>query len=515
MELLQSFLALCCTVVVLIYGWKIMNLVWFRPRKMEKILRQQGFGGKSYRFLIGDLNEMKNMGEEALSKPIDFSDDFVPRTISFIHKTVTNHGENSFVWLGPYAAVIISDPENVREVLSKSYVFQKPYNPLGKLVAQGLASYETDKWAKHRRLINPAFHLDKVKHMLPSFHKSCAEMLSKWEKIVPSEGCFELDVWPYLQTMTSDAISLTAFGSSYEQGIKIFELQKEQAALLIKAILSAFIPGWRFLPTKTNRRMKHIITEVESLLLAIIDKRTKAIEAGEATSNDLLDILLESNSKEIKQNGHKFGMSLQDVIEECKLFYLAGQETTSSLLVWTMILLSKHLDWQARAREEVLHVFRSGTPDFQDLSRLKIVSMIFQEVLRLYPPGLLISRAVHKETALGNIVLPAGVQLLLPVILLHHDCKIWGEDAKDFNPERFSEGVSEATGGSLSYFPFGWGPRICIGQNFAMLEAKMALAMILQHYSFELSPSYSHAPHTVLTLQPQHGAHLILRKLPV
>ncbi|KAL7129052.1 hypothetical protein ABFS83_13G037200 [Erythranthe nasuta] len=438
MELLQSFFALCCTIVVLIYGWKIMNLVWFRPRKMEKILRQQGFGGKPYRFLVGDLNEMKNMGEDALSKPIDFSDDIVPRTISFIHKTVTNHGENSFIWLGPYPAVIISDPENVREVLSKSYVFQKPYNPLGKLVAQGLASYETDKWAKHRRLINPAFHLDKVKHMLPSFHKSCAEMLSKWEKIVPSEGCFELDVWPYLQTMTSDAISLTAFGTSYEQGIKIFELQKEQAALLIK-----------------------------------------------------------------------------DVIEECKLFYLAGQETTSSLLVWTMILLSKHLDWQARAREEVLHVFRSGTPDFQDLNRLKIVSMIFQEVLRLYPPGLLISRAVHKETALGNIVLPAGVQILIPAILLHHDSKLWGEDAKDFNPERFSEGVSEATGGSLSYFPFGWGPRICIGQNFAMLEAKMALAMILQHYSFELSPSYSHAPRTVLTLQPQHGAHLILRKLPV
>ncbi|KAI3457099.1 hypothetical protein Pfo_013762 [Paulownia fortunei] len=513
MELLYSSVALSCALVVLIYGWKILNLVWFGPKKLEKSLRQQGFGGNPYRFLLGDFKEMTLMAKEALSKPINFSDDFVPRIIPFIQKLLSNYGQNCFLWFGPYPAVLISDPDNIREILSKSYVFQKPYSPLGKMLARGLASYDTDKWAKHRRLINPAFQLEKVKHMLPSFYLSCCDMLSKWEKIAPSEGSFELDVWPYLQTLTSDAISRTAFGSSYEEGRKIFELQKEQATLLMKAFRSVFIPGWSLLPTKTNRRMKHILKEVESLVLDIIDKRMKAMEAGDASCNDLLDILLESNFKEIQQHGSKYGMSLQDVIEECKLFYIAGQETTSALLVWTMILLSKHLDWQARAREEVLQVFGSGEPDFQELNRLKIVTMVFHEVLRLYPPGFMLGRTIHKETALGNIILPAGVQLILPAILLHHDCKIWGDDAKEFNPERFSEGVSKATQGQLSYFPFGWGPRICIGQNFAMLEAKMALAMILQRYSFELSPSYSHAPHTLITLQPQHGAHLILRKL--
>ncbi|XP_051121319.1 cytochrome P450 CYP72A219-like isoform X2 [Andrographis paniculata] len=503
----------CAAVIVSFCAWNILEWVWFRPKRLEKCLRQQGLHGNPYRFFFGDFKEMTRLQKEVWSKPMSLSDDIVTRAVPELDQCLKKYGKYSFLWYGSKPTVIVWEPEYVRDIFSKVDAFQKPPTPEVRRMSNGVDSLETDKWAKHRKLVNPAFHVEKLKLMVPSFYLSCAEMLSKWDEIIPNEGACELELWDYLQTLTSDVISRTAFGSSFEEGRKIFELQCEQAFLVMDMERSVYIPGSRFLPTKHNRRIKEIRKEVKSTVMRIIEKRLKSMRSGEGSGEDLLGLLLESNSKEIKARGSKFGMSMEEVIEECKLFYFAGQETTSTLLVWTMILLGKHTDWQSRARDEVLQLFGKRKPDYQELNQLKIINMILLEVLRLYPPSYMRIRMAMEDSKIGNLTLPAGVQLILPIILLHHDKKIWGDDVNEFNPMRFSEGISHATGGQMIYLPFGYGPRICVGQNFAMAEAKTAMAMILQRFAFKLSPSYSHAPWAMVTLQPQHGAQLMVEKI--
>ncbi|XP_004488669.1 cytochrome P450 716A67-like [Cicer arietinum] len=516
MEATSAIFGCIILLIMLVWAWKMLHWLWLRPKKLEKLLREQGLKGNPYRLLVGDMKEFFKSEMKARSKPMNLSDDIVSRVFPYGQQTVTKHGKNSFIWFGPTPRVILTDPELVKDVFNKMYDFQKPNsNPLIRLLATGLITHEEEKWRMHRKIINPAFHLEKLKMMLPVIFESCNDMINKWERMLSSDGSCEIDVWPSIQNLASDVIARTAFGSSYEEGIRIFQLQKEQAEITMEILMKVYIPGWRFLPTTTNRRLKEIDRVIIASLTKIINKRENAIKAGETPKNDLLGILLESNHKEIKENNNNknVGMNIDDVIKECKLFYLAGEETTSVLLVWTMILLSRHPNWQARAREEVLQVFGNKKPDFDGLSHLKIITMILYEVLRLYPPLIVLPRAVQKNVRVGNLTLPAGVQIGLPIVWLHHECELWGDDAKVFNPERFSEGILKATNGKISFFPFGWGPRICIGQNFSLLEAKMAIALILQHFSFELSPTYAHAPAMIITLQPQHGAHIILRKL--
>ncbi|XP_018491137.2 cytochrome P450 72A13-like isoform X1 [Raphanus sativus] len=533
-----SIVAAALLVAVLLWTWRIVKWAWIKPKMMESYLRRQGLAGTPYTPLVGDMKRNINMLMEARSKPMNLTDDITPRLLPLALKMLNTHGKTFFIWIGPVPAVMITNPEHIKQVFNKVYDFEKAATfPLVRLLASGVASYEGDKWANHRRIINPAFHLKKIKNMVPAFYHCCSEVVCQWESLVSDkESPCEVDVWPWLVNLTADVISHTSFGSSYKEGQRIFQLQGELAELIAQAFKKSYIPGLRFYPTKSNRRMKAIDREIDIILRGIISKREKAREAGEAANDDLLGILLESNSDESQRNG----MSVEEVMKECKLFYFAGQETTSVLLVWTMVLLSHNQDWQAKAREEVMQALggNNNKPEIDSLSNLKVVSkpsitfscihsyqqshevlifkqmtMIFNEVLRLYPPVALLKRAVNKEMKLGELTLPPGVQVYIPTALVHRDRELWGDDAAEFKPERFREGLSKATKNQVSFFPFGWGPRICIGQSFALLEAKMAMTLILQRFSFELSPSYVHAPQTVMTTRPQFGAHLILHKL--
>jgi len=498
--------------------WKagrLLDQMWWQPRRLERALRAQGIPGTSYRFLAGDLKEYGRLAKEAWSKPLPLRcHDIAHRVMPFVDNLVREHGKMCMSWFGPNPKVTIVDPELSKDVLSNKFGhFEKLKFPaLSKMLGDGVASHEGEKWIKHRRILNPAFHLEKLKRMLPAFSACCEELVSRWSESLGSEASLELDVWPELQNLTGDVISRTAFSSSYHEGRRIFQLQAEQAVLVMTNIRKIMIPGYMSLPTTSNRKMRKNNKEIESILREIIGKRIRAMEQGESTKDDLLGLLLESNMRETEENDQSsMGMTIEDVIEECKVFYFAGMETTSVLLTWTMVVLSMHPEWQDRAREEVLGLFGKNKPEYEGLSRLKTLTMILYEVLRLYPPAISFVRKTYKEMEIGGITYPAGVILELPVLFIHHDPDIWGSDVHEFRPDRFSEGISKASKDPGAFLPFGWGPRICIGQNFALLEAKMALSMILQRFEFELAPSYTHAPHTVITLHPMHGAQIKLK----
>ncbi|WVZ20253.1 hypothetical protein V8G54_007575 [Vigna mungo] len=241
------------------------------------------------------------------------------------------------------------------------------------------------------------------------------------------------------------------------------------------------------------------------MLRDMVQKKEQAMKENKVKEHDLLSSLLQYKEE-------SDSLTTEGVIEECKLFYFAGQVTTANLLAWTMIVLSMHQDWQEKARTEVLKIFGKKTLDYEDINHLKIVSMILYEVLRLYPPLVNINKYSWCETRVGDMSIPAGVEVCLPLLFLHYDSEYW-DKPEEFNPGRFSEGISKASKDHIAFYPFGWGSRICPGQNFAFLEARMALAFILQHFSFQLSPTYAHAPATpTITLTPQHGAPIIIRR---
>lgn len=412
---------------------------------------------------------------------------------------------------------MLSDPELCKEVLygkHGNYPKGKPIRPdLLDLLANGLVVLNGERWSQHRRMVNPTFYIEKLKALTPTFTNLATNMIDTWQsKLQIAKDQVEIDVSEEFKSLTADIIAHTAFGSSYAEGKQVFQLQYEQQKIFGKLIGSFYIPGSRFLPTALNRHRWSLSKQIETILDGIIRKRLDSAELNRIGTfgEDLLGLMLSAFKEESEGSHSNLKMSLQDVIDECKTFFFAGHETTSSLLTWAVMLLSIHPEWQERAREEVISLFGLSYPNAEALNQLKIVGMILNETLRLYPPVVLLLREAPRSLKLGNFMIPAGTILTIPILPLQVDPTLWGPDAHDFNPQRFANGVLKACQHPMAFFPFSAGPRNCVGQNFAMIEAKIVMCMVLQRFRFRLSPGYKHCPTSSITLQAEHGMQIII-----
>ncbi|XP_037471843.1 cytochrome P450 72A15-like, partial [Triticum dicoccoides] len=243
---------ICAGLVASMLLWqaaRLLDQLWWRPRRLEQALHAQGLRGTRYRFLTGDVNDDSRQNREASSRPpmTPRCHDIGARVLPFLYGNVQEHGPQCISWFGPIPKVTITDPSLVREVMSNKlsrHIEKLKFPALTGLLADGLKNHEGEKWAKHRRILNPAFHAEKLKLMLPAFSVCCEELVGRWAECVGPDGSWEVDVYPELQSLTGNVLSQTAFGSSYLEGRRIFLLQSEQVGRLMTRVHKIIIPGY-------------------------------------------------------------------------------------------------------------------------------------------------------------------------------------------------------------------------------------------------------------------------------
>ncbi|KAG6498067.1 hypothetical protein ZIOFF_045976 [Zingiber officinale] len=538
--------------------WKaLLHLIW-RPYSITKLFREQGVCGPAYQFWTGSLQEIRRLRKAGSELILDNNcHDYTVRVFPH-YRNWTHHkrlrgkiwkyssaifllsGTTFLLWIGSNPRLCVGDIEMVKQVLSNKFGFYlKTEASAGvlALVGKGLVLVEGEDWVRHRRILNPAFAMDKLKVRLPSLplgkciaYRTTSIITWAWQLLTKTmDECakatieawrdessreddqqqMEIDVSVQFQELTADVISRTAFGSSYKEGKEVFLAQKKLQVLVAESFFHWNFYGSKYFPTKQNLQIRKLEKIIRSTLMGIIKNRMSSTEDS-GFGNDLLGLMLEARQVEAGRM-----LSLDEIVDECKTFFFAGQETTSYFLTWAMFLLSTNKDWQEKLRDEVLQHCRKETPNADMLSRLKPMNMVLLETLRLYGPVILMGRKAERAMTLGSINIPKDTSLIIPIALIQRNKKLWGADADEFNPLRFANGMSQAATHPNALLSFSIGPRACIGQNFAMLEAKVVLAKILQQFSFSLSPKYKHAPMDVLTLRPKYGLPVVLRPLHV
>lgn len=393
--------------------------------------------------------------------------------------------------MGPLTLVF--HPDGVRHVVQENH---KNYRKGGlsdqvlrMTLGNGLLTNNGDSWLQQRRLIQPAFHRSRI----AGFGQLMTEAAVSWLDEINLDTSEPLDMFQQMSGLTLTIVCKALFGADmlpYKQRV----FQALGTAIRLEAH-SFYMPGLIFLPTP----QRHHLYEARDTLYTVVDeliagRRNRATES----ENDLLTMLLQAWDEETG-----LGMNDQQLRDEVITLMVAGHETTSGALTWTLLLLSQHPDMEARLREEYTRVLGGRAATIEDLPQLKLGRMVLEESMRLYPPAWAFGRQAIDEDEIGGYRIAKGTFVLMFPAVTHRHPDFW-EQPDVFDPERFAP---ERTKGRhrFAYIPFGGGPRICIGNQFALTEAQLILATILPRYQFRLLPGARVIPEPLITLRPRGG----------
>ncbi|MGA5068584.1 cytochrome P450 [Streptomyces exfoliatus] len=390
------------------------------------------------------------------------------------------HGDVVRITAGPpgMRAVVygVFSAEGAQQVLAgESANFRKDnrfYRELRESFGNGLLTSQDDDYLRQRRLVQPLFTRRRVDSYASAVATEVTTLLGEWQ----DGGAATVDVLQEMTRFAMRAVARILFGTDVDAAVEIVERSFPElgAYVLRRGFSPVNIP--RDWPTPGNRKAAAVHQALYEVCDRIIAER-RGSGAAPGDGQDLLTLLVEAESTEDDS------FDATELREQVLVFLLAGHETTASSLGFALHLLALHPEAQKRAQEEVDRVLAGRTPGAADVDALPYVTQVLKEAMRLFPAAAAIGRRAVAATEIGGVTIPAGADVIVAPWVTHRHPDYW-EDAERFDPDRFTP-EAEAARPRYAWFPFGGGPRACIGQHFSMLESVIALAMILQRYGFE------------------------------
>jgi cytochrome P450 len=390
--------------------------------------------------------------------------------------------------------IFVNHPDLIEEVLighPRRYTKGRVLRANRHVFGQGLLTSEGDFWLRQRRLVQPAFHRTQISAYAETMVEYAQRMLESWH------GGEERDVHQEMMRLTLQIVVKTLFDADVARDAqdvgKSLELLLELGANFRRTL---FIPPW--MPTPTNLRIKREIAFIESILYRIIGER----RASGRDTGDLLSMLLHAQD----EDGSR--MTDKQLRDETITLFLAGHETTASSLSWTWWLLARNPAVEAKLHGELDGVLGGRAPSLEDLPRLPYTGNVITESLRLYPPAWGLARVAVENHELAGYPVKKGMGVAMAQWVVHRDTR-WYDAPEEFRPERW-EGDFIKRIPRFAYFPFGGGPRQCIGNSFALMEGALILATIAQKYRLRLVPDHPVVPLASITLRPRYGVRVRL-----
>jgi cytochrome P450 len=432
-----------------------------------------------------------------------------------------DYGDTVRYRFGPFDFFVIHRPEDIRTVLlERADDFRKSpsYDGLRLVVGHGLLTSEGEFWKRQRKLMTPAFHHKRLLDFCAAMVRCASEQADEWDAMIRDrDGDVIVDVHERMLALTFRIVGLTLF--STELSAKADGMGPALATVLEHAnhvVMTMFLNPPTWVPTPRNLRFRKALAIVDDVVLGIIAERrrtgqedpgaeeSRGAAKGQEDPGDLLGMLMAATDESGSER-----MSDQELRDEVATLVLAGHETTAQALTWTFMLLSQHPEIERRVVAEIREVCGDRPPSFEDLKALEYTGRVIDESLRLYPPAWLFERESLVEVELGSYRIPAQRMVAIAPWTLHRHPKFW-DNPEGFDPDRFlPDRVAERP--RYSYLPFGGGQRQCIGVNFALYEAKLVLATLLQRYSLALVPGQNLRPDASVTLRPKNGLKMWLR----